>query len=182
MVQKSRDRRLTDRHLLRRQDGLEFGQRDIRLLRHQFPDQLLVSRQSISLVPAELGRTDAARFAVQPAEADDRADAHSELLRNFRDSRPSCAAPTTRSRRSSEYGFPISYWPPSSTILESDSCPQRNPARVILFGKCSNVAASLPFSIPGSLAMKVQRAPFAVDCVQARVVISDVAVRRFARI
>src|SRR5258706_9345210 len=46
----------------------------------------VVSRQSISLVPAELGRTDAARFAVQPAEADDRADAHSELLRNFRDS------------------------------------------------------------------------------------------------
>jgi len=86
MVQKSGDRRLTDRHLLRRQDGLEFGQRDIRLLRHQFPDQLLVSRQSICLVPAELGRTDAARFAVEPAEADDRADAHSELLRNFRDS------------------------------------------------------------------------------------------------
>ena len=24
---------------------------------------------------------------------------------------PSCAAPLTRSRRSSEYGFPISYWP-----------------------------------------------------------------------
>src|SRR5262249_4961371 len=86
MVQKSRDRRLTDRPLLRRQDGLECGQRDIRLLRHQFPDHLLVSRQSISLVPAELGRTDAARFAVEPAEVNDRADAHSELLRNFRDS------------------------------------------------------------------------------------------------
>jgi len=27
---------------------------------------------------------------------------------------------------------------PSSTILESDSCPQGNPARVILFGKCSS--------------------------------------------
>src|ERR1700694_3343176 len=26
---------------------------------------------------------------------------------------------------------------PSSTILESDSCPQGNPARFILFGKCS---------------------------------------------
>ena len=84
-MQKSGDRRLPDRHLLRRQHGLEFGQCDIRLLRHQFPDQLLVSRQSISLVPAELGRTDAARFAVEPAEANDRADAHAELLRNFWD-------------------------------------------------------------------------------------------------
>src|ERR1700741_2220846 len=111
MVQKSGDRRLTDRHLLGRQDGLEFGQRDIRLLRHQFPDQLLVSRQSISLVPAELGRTDAARFAVQPVEADDRADADSELRPISRIVAPSCAAPITRSRRSSDYGFPISYWP-----------------------------------------------------------------------
>jgi len=85
MMQKSGDRRLTGRHLLRRQDGLELGQRDIRLLRHQFPDQLLVSRQGISLVPAELGRADATGFAVEPAEANDRADAHSELLRNFRD-------------------------------------------------------------------------------------------------
>src|SRR5258708_33817267 len=75
MVQKSGDRRLTDRHLLRRQDGPEFGQRDIRLLRHQFPDQLFVSRQSISLVPAYLDRTDASRLGVRHAKADDRADA-----------------------------------------------------------------------------------------------------------
>jgi hypothetical protein len=46
------------------------------------PDQFLVRGQSISLVPAEFGRTNAARFAVQPTEAHDRADTHSKLLRS----------------------------------------------------------------------------------------------------
>src|ERR1700693_4013872 len=84
MMQESEDRRLTDRHHLLRQNGLELCQRDIRLLRHQLPDQFLVRGQSISLVPAEFGRTDAARFAVESAEAYDRTDAHPKLLRNFR--------------------------------------------------------------------------------------------------
>ena len=84
MMQKSGDRRLTDRHFLLRQNGLEFSQRDIRLLRHQFPDPLLVRRQSISLVPAEFCRTDTAGFAVEPTEAYDRADTHAKLLRSFR--------------------------------------------------------------------------------------------------
>jgi hypothetical protein len=83
-MQKSGDRRLTDRHFLLRQNGLDLSQRDIRLLRHQFPDQLLVRRQSISLVPAEFCRTDTAGFAVEPTEAYDRADTHAKLLRNFR--------------------------------------------------------------------------------------------------
>src|SRR5450759_5689556 len=85
MMQESGDRRLTDRHLLLRQKGLDLCQRDIRLLRHQLPDQFLVRGQSISLVPAEFGRTNAARFTVQPTEAHDRADTHSKLLRSFRD-------------------------------------------------------------------------------------------------
>src|ERR1022692_3425132 len=85
MMQESEDRRLTDRHLLLRQKGLELCQRDIRLLRHQLPDKFLVRSQSIPLVPAEFGRTDAARFAVQPTEAHDRADTHPKLLRSFRD-------------------------------------------------------------------------------------------------
>jgi teichuronic acid biosynthesis glycosyltransferase TuaG len=38
-------RSTTDRHFLRRQNGLDLSQRDIRLLRHQLPDQLLVRRQ-----------------------------------------------------------------------------------------------------------------------------------------
>jgi hypothetical protein len=83
-MQKSGDRRLTDRHFLLRQNGLDLSQRDIRLLRHQFPDQLLVRRQSISLVPAEFCRTDTAGFAVEPTEAYDRADTHAKLLRSFR--------------------------------------------------------------------------------------------------
>jgi len=43
-----------------------------------------VRRKCISLVPADFGRTDTARFAVEPAEAYHRADTHTELLRNFR--------------------------------------------------------------------------------------------------
>src|SRR6266478_8746096 len=84
MMQKSGDRRLTDLHLLLRQNGLELRQRDIRLLRHQLPDSLLMRCQSISLVPAEFGRTDTARFAVKPTKAHDRADAHAKLLHSFR--------------------------------------------------------------------------------------------------
>src|SRR5712672_1693698 len=84
MMQKSGDRRLTNRHVLRRQYGLELSQRDIRLLCHQLPDQVLVRRQSIPLVSAEFGRNDTARFAVEPTKADHRADTHTEALRNFR--------------------------------------------------------------------------------------------------
>src|SRR5229473_5733443 len=84
MMQKSGDRRLTNRHFLRRQYGLELSQRDIRLLCHQLPDQVLVRRQSIPLVSAEFGRNDTARFAVEPTKADHRADTHTEALRNFR--------------------------------------------------------------------------------------------------
>lgn len=84
-MQKSGDRRVTDRHLLLRQDGLELSQRDIRLLHHRLPDQFFVRRQSVSLVPAEFGRPDTARFAVEPTEAYDRADTHAKLFRSFRD-------------------------------------------------------------------------------------------------
>src|SRR5258707_5057721 len=84
MMQKSGDRRLTNHHFLRRQYGLELSQRDIRLLCHQLPDQVLVRRQSIPLVSTEFGRTDTARFAVEPTKADHRADTHTEALRNFR--------------------------------------------------------------------------------------------------
>jgi hypothetical protein len=84
-MQKSGDRRVTDRHLLLRQDGLELSQRDIRLLHHRLPDQFFVRRQSVSLVPAEFGRPDTARFAVEPTEAYDRADTYAKLLRSFRD-------------------------------------------------------------------------------------------------
>src|SRR5258707_13695179 len=76
MMQKSGDRRLTNHHFLRRQYGLELSQRDIRLLCHQLPDQVLVRRQSIPLVSTEFGRTDTARFAVEPTKADHRADTH----------------------------------------------------------------------------------------------------------
>src|SRR5713226_6527991 len=41
-------------------------------------------RQSISFVPAEFGRADTARFAVEPTETYHRADTHAELLRSFR--------------------------------------------------------------------------------------------------
>jgi hypothetical protein len=49
------------------------------------PDQFLVCRQRISLIPPQFGRTDA--FRAELAEACDIADAHSEPHRNFRDRR-----------------------------------------------------------------------------------------------
>src|SRR5271165_1983244 len=87
MMQKSGDRRPTDRHFLRRQNGLDLSQRDVRLLRHQLPDQFLVRSQRISLISAEFGRTDTAGFAVEPAKAYYGADAHTKLFRRFRNRR-----------------------------------------------------------------------------------------------
>src|ERR1700692_966887 len=103
MMQKPGDRQLSNRDLLLCQSVLEFGQRDVRLLRYQLPHQILVRRQREILVAAELGRADAARFPVKLEEADHRADADAALLGSFRDGSPAL----DRLRRSSEYGFAI---------------------------------------------------------------------------
>src|ERR1039458_5023774 len=112
MMQESEDRRQTDRHLLLRQNGLELCQRDIRLLRHQLPDQFLVRSQSISLVAAEFGRTDAARFAVQPTETHDRADTHAKLLRSFWDGSPILSRPNDARTQILRIRFRHPCWPP----------------------------------------------------------------------
>src|SRR6266851_5210369 len=83
MTQKSEDRRLADRDLLLRQFDLEFRQRDIRLLRHQLPDPLLMRRQGIRFVPAEFRRADTARFTLEPEEPPDRTQAHTMSLGSF---------------------------------------------------------------------------------------------------
>src|SRR5260221_6320935 len=88
MMQKPRDRRLSDRDLFLRQSVFEFGQRDVRLLRYQLPHQILVRRQRENFVAAEFGRVDAARLPVKLKEADHRADADPALLRSFRDRGP----------------------------------------------------------------------------------------------
>src|ERR1700681_2394308 len=82
MMQKPGDRRLADRDLLLCQPGLELRQRDVRLLRHQLPDQIFMRRQREILVTAKLGRADDTRLSVKPEEA--AADAHFALLRSFR--------------------------------------------------------------------------------------------------
>src|ERR1700681_1649301 len=78
--QESGDRGLANGHLFLRQPNLEFRQRDIRLFRYQFPDQLLMRSQNELLVATELGRADAPCVAVKLEEASDRADAHAALL------------------------------------------------------------------------------------------------------
>src|SRR6266581_3080725 len=55
MMQKPGDRRLSDRDLFLLQSVLEFGQRDVRLLRYQLPHQILVRRQREIFVAAEYG-------------------------------------------------------------------------------------------------------------------------------
>src|ERR1700686_509273 len=127
MMQKPRDRRLADRNPLLCQSGPELCQRDVRLLRHQLPNQILVRRQREILVAAKLGRADAARFAVQPEEAAHRADAHFALLRSFRnrgatlDRRDYSCTQVLRKR----LRHPC--WPPTSRKLESYPPPDGNP-------------------------------------------------------
>src|ERR1700730_12305130 len=93
MMQKPGDRRLSDRDLFLPESVFEFGQRDIRLLSYQLPQQILVRRQRKIFVAAEFGRLDAARLPVKLEEADDRADADPALLRSFRDGGPALDRP-----------------------------------------------------------------------------------------
>src|SRR4249920_1814427 len=136
MIQESGDRRLADRHLFLRQPGLEFRQRNVRLLYHQFPDQSLMRHQRELLVAAKLGGADATCVAVNFEEAHHRADAHPTLLGglgygiatiNRRDH-----APTQVLRIRLRHPC----WPPPSRKLESYSCRYGNP-RFSLFGKRS---------------------------------------------
>jgi len=86
-------------------------------------------------VPAEFGRADTAGFAVQPTEAHQRADTHTELLRNFRNRRAVLPRPNYACSQILRIRLLIPYWPLSSVQFESDSCSQGNPSRLNLFGK-----------------------------------------------
>ena len=127
MMQKPGDRRLADRDLLLCQSGLEFRQRDVRLLHHQLPDQILVPRQREILVAAKLGRADAARFAVKPEEAADRADAHVALLRSFRNGGATLDRCDYASTQILRKWLRHPCWPPPSRKLESYPPPDGNP-------------------------------------------------------
>src|SRR5438105_1432158 len=127
MMQKPRDRRLTDHDLLLRQPSLELRQRDVWLLCHQLPDKVLVRRQREILVAAKLCRADAPRFAVKPEEATHRADTHPALLRGFRDGSATLDHlhhPYTQIFRK-RLRHPC--WPPPSRKLESYSPSDGNP-------------------------------------------------------
>ena len=87
-MQKPRDRRLAHSNPVLRQSNPKLFQRDIRLIRYQLPNQILVPRQRKILVAAKLGRADAARFPVKPEKADNRSDADPTLLPSLRDRRP----------------------------------------------------------------------------------------------
>ena len=127
MMQKPGDRRLADRYLLLRQSGLKLRQRDIRLFRHQLPDQILVRCQNELLVATELGRADATRPAVKSQKAHDRADAHATLLRSFRYGRAVLNRADYACTQVLRIGLRYPCWPPPSRKLESYSCPQGNP-------------------------------------------------------
>ena len=122
--------------LLLRQPGLEFRQRDVRLFRYQFPDQLLMRRQHKILVAAELGRADATRLAVKLEEAHDRAYANPALLGSFR--YRSAGINRLDYARSQVLRIRLRHpcWPPPSRKLESYSPPCGNP-RFSLFGNRS---------------------------------------------
>src|SRR5712675_396932 len=138
MMQKPRDRRLSDRDLFLRQSIFEFGQRDVRLLRYQLPHQILVRRQREIFIAAEFGRVDAARLPVKLEEADDRADADPALLRGFRDRGPALDRLDHTPTQIRRIWLRHSCRPPPSRKLESYSRRYGNP-RFSLSGKRSNV-------------------------------------------
>ena len=76
MTQKTEDRGLADPDLHFRQFGLQFGQRNVRLLCHPLAHPPLVRRKRMALVTAELCRKDAASFTLQPQEANDCTEAN----------------------------------------------------------------------------------------------------------
>src|SRR6266566_1309783 len=137
MMQKPRDRRLSDRDLFLLQSVLEFGQRDVRLLRYQLPHQILVRRQREIFVAAEFGRVDAARLPVKLEEADDRTDADPALLRGFRDRGPALDRLDHTPTQIRRIWLRHSCRPPPSRKLESYSRRYGNP-RFSLSGKRSN--------------------------------------------
>src|SRR6266436_2470018 len=137
MMQKPRDRRLSDRDLFLLQSVLEFGQRDVRLLRYQLPHQILVRRQREIFVAAEFGRVDAARLPVKLEEADDRTDADPALLRSFRDGGPALDRPDHSPTQIRRIWLRHACRPPPSRQLESYSRRYGNP-RFSLSGKRSN--------------------------------------------
>src|SRR6267143_1526689 len=118
MMQKPRDRRLSDRDLFLRQSIFEFRQREI-------------------FIAAEFGRVDAARLPVKLEEADDRADADPALLRGFRDRGPALDRLEHTPTQIRRIWLRHSCRPPPSRKLESYSRRYGNP-RFSLFGKRSN--------------------------------------------
>src|ERR1700704_5528346 len=137
MMQKPGDRRLSNHDLLLRQSLLEFGQRDIRLLRYQLPHQILVRRQREILIAAKLGPADAARFPVKLEESDHRTDAHAALLGSFRDGSPALDRRDHPPTQILRIWLRHPCWPPPSRKLESYSPRYGNP-RFRLSGKRSN--------------------------------------------
>src|SRR5262245_28827099 len=83
MTQEPKDRCLTDLDPPLRQHGLEFCQRDVRLLCQHPPDQALMCCQSVWFVPAELRRTDTPTFALEPEKPPDRTQANLMSLGSF---------------------------------------------------------------------------------------------------
>src|SRR5258708_408140 len=141
MMQKPGDRRLSDRDLLLLEAVVEFGQRDVRLLRYQLPHQILVHRQREIFVAAEFSRVDAARFPVKLEEAHDGADADSALLRSFRNGGPALNRPDHSPTQILRIRLRHACWPPPSRHLESCSRRYGNP-RVSLLGKRSSALDS----------------------------------------
>src|SRR6266436_8213947 len=121
MMKKTGNRRLADCDLFLRQTGHKLFQRDVRLVRHQLPNQFLMLCKREILVAAKLSRTYAAGFPVKFQEPDNRTDADPVVFCGFRYR----GAIQNCLNRSSAQIFRIRLchpcWPPASRTLESDS-------------------------------------------------------------
>jgi hypothetical protein len=128
VAEKAKDRRLAHLHIFLRQASSKLRERAIRLLRHKRLYQIRMRCQGKCLVPAKFGWTDTAGVALTFDEPANGAQSQGVLLGHFLAGKAGFESATTRSARSSEYGFASHHWPPCpSGNLESDSSPFAGP-------------------------------------------------------
>src|SRR5215208_629968 len=127
MPQEAKDRSLANCDLPLRQFSPKLRQCDIRLRRHQLPEQFLMRGQRIRFVPAEFRRIDFAGFALASEKPSDRTQTDVMSLRRFLQRRTLLDGNDHAYPQIARIRLRHSCWPPPSTKLESDSFSNGNP-------------------------------------------------------
>src|SRR6266849_3739709 len=113
MIEKPRDRRFTNHHLLPCQPNSQFSQRDVRLLGNPLLDLLLAACQSIALVPAKLLWTHTTNCTPKPDEPPYRTETYLIGFRNLLTRVAVLDRLNYSSPQVFRIGFSHPYWPPA---------------------------------------------------------------------